>query len=257
MALRAFRSNPGLGGFGGESSDVAIQEQDCDAFAQILKELVDNAVDACSSTSNTEPKRVRVTIERFEEKEVDNELLEVTVTDNGGGMQNIHDCVEAFRTTKGRDEGKTAGRYGIGLTLCLLHAQRLVPNHYATITSATATHKHFTKASYVVDTEGDKVQCVKREKLPKNSPMESGTAVKLLVPVSDRYDGSRFYSPCVLGYKLTSITGRSHVGTCLAQTCRVLFSFPIEPRSTMQLGSESTNACYNSSVCEISTRTTR
>lgn len=189
MALRAFRSNPGLGGFGGESSDAAEAEQDCDAFAQILKELVDNAVDACSSTSNsepnTDPKRVRVTIEKFEEKEGDKDLLEVTVTDNGSGMENIEDCVEAFRTTKGRDEGRTAGRYGIGLTLCLLHAQRLVPNHYATITSATATQEHFTKASYVVDTERDKVKRVKRETFPKLSPEESGTAVKLLVPVSD------------------------------------------------------------------------
>ena len=194
MALRAFRSNPGLGGFGGESSSVAIDEQDCDAFAQIVKELVDNAVDACSASSSrsssTEAKRVRVTIERVNEDKTsdddDSYLLEVTVTDNGSGMLSIQDCVEAFRTSKaqGKDEEKTAGRYGIGLTLCLLHAQRLVPNHYATITSATAKQRHFVKASYVVDTEGDKVQCVKREKLPKNASKESGTAVKLLIPVS-------------------------------------------------------------------------
>ena len=210
MALRAFRSNPGLGGFGGESTSVTINAQDCDAFAQIVKELVDNAVDACccpsqsnSTNSNSgnsataEPKRVRVTMERFDDDDDDDndtQLLEVTVTDNGGGMQNIQHCVEAFRTSKApsttmigdnqTQEDKTTGRYGIGLTLCLLHAQRLVPNHYATITSATTKQKHFTKASYVVDTDGDKVQCVKREKIPKNAKNESGTAVKLLIPVS-------------------------------------------------------------------------
>ena len=213
MALRAFRSNPGLGGFGSESASVTINTQDCDAFAQIVKELVDNAVDACccssqsnntnsnsTATATSEPKRVRVTMERFNDEDdnddddEDTHLLEVTVTDNGSGMQNIQHCVEAFRTTKAQSttttgdnqtqEDKTTGRYGIGLTLCLLHAQRLVPNHHATITSATAKQKEFTKASYVVDTDGDKVQCVKREKIPKNIKHESGTAVKLLIPVS-------------------------------------------------------------------------
>ena len=118
MALRAFRSNPGLGGFGGESSSVAIDEQDCDAFAQIVKELVDNAVDACSASSSrsssTEAKRVRVTIERVNEDKTsdddDSYLLEVTVTDNGSGMLSIQDCVEAFRTSKaqGKDEEEAA-----------------------------------------------------------------------------------------------------------------------------------------------------
>ena len=59
--LRSFANNPSLGGFGGEnvsSSPVCTEknnndskvgqfgEGSCDAFAQILKELVDNAVDA-------------------------------------------------------------------------------------------------------------------------------------------------------------------------------------------------------------------
>jgi DNA topoisomerase VI subunit B len=197
MALRAFHANPCLGGFGGESSgplrvNSQATEQDCDAFAQIIKELVDNAVDACKHSD----KRIRVVIERMNDTNDDGEytevghVLRVTVSDNGVGMENIQDCVNAFRTSKAGNEEEenvenTAGRYGIGLTLCLLHAQRLVPNSCASITSGTRDSQHFTRASYVVDTDGDSVLCVKQEHLPKTSQEESGTAVSLLVPVRE------------------------------------------------------------------------
>jgi hypothetical protein len=269
MALRTFRSNPALGGFGGESSaplvnrtgNAAIRVVDCDAFAQIIKELVDNAVDACSvntngnadtcttGTGDVKKKRVRVLIERFEpEKDKDNvnlsedddevesengtgkqratrnqaslisgkqEILRVTVLDNGCGMNDIQASVDAFHTSKAHaarairsanqdtdsdyddddddnnkgastasGEGRTAGRYGIGLTLCLLHAQRLVPNSCATIQSATADSAHYEFVTSVVDTEGDSVRCIRRQQLPKSFADESGTAVSVLVPVS-------------------------------------------------------------------------
>eukprot|EP00525_Craspedostauros_australis_P004164 CAMPEP_0198132704 /NCGR_PEP_ID=MMETSP1442-20131203/58926_1 /TAXON_ID= /ORGANISM="Craspedostauros australis, Strain CCMP3328" /LENGTH=98 /DNA_ID=CAMNT_0043793769 /DNA_START=261 /DNA_END=554 /DNA_ORIENTATION=+ len=88
MALRAFHANPQVGGFGGESSgilratsasllrhqsvasttgkgrqhkqDTAGSTADAvddhtsgDAFCQIVKELVDNAVDACATLQRT------------------------------------------------------------------------------------------------------------------------------------------------------------------------------------------------------------
>lgn len=225
-----------------------------DAFAQILKELVDNAVDACCAATSEMPscrttstdddsadgtlasrsldlKRVRVVIEpvvassgRADDDATEvsvaptgtkKELLRVSVNDNGVGMSSIEDCVEAFRTSKRSNdsfppgnsqstvdsmsgsvgaaksqpkplgEGRTAGRYGIGLTLCLLHSQRLCPNSVASITSATVNSTQWTRASYVVDTEGDRVRCVKKELLDKLQAGESGTMVSLLVPVSD------------------------------------------------------------------------
>lgn len=158
MALRAFRSNPCLGGFGSEThngfdfskgTNYTIQgnnskqlrkrrktnnEEDQvfgngDAFAQIVKELVDNAVDACSIShdNSSETKRVRVVIEPVDpqqssssSKDVSsNCVLRVTVTDNGCGMSNIHECVSVFHSSKGEqeEEKQTAGRYGLGLTL--------------------------------------------------------------------------------------------------------------------------------------------
>jgi len=172
MALRTFHSNPSLGGFGNESTNnwIALgssQTSDIctdgngDAFAQIIKELVDNAVDACSHSSNSSStkKRVRVVIESFEPddpsaKVVDDdaseaadlaeaiedgaisekkEILRVTVSDNGCGMESIQACVDPFHTSKAHavrhdesatlsnhsdtfQQGQTAGRYGVGLT---------------------------------------------------------------------------------------------------------------------------------------------
>lgn len=311
MALRTFRSNPSLGGFGSESTapdvframrmvgaeDDAEEDEnhdhdndndgitdelaavtDCDAFAQIIKELVDNAVDACCMSSSSggpsktrsskqrsslvprQNKRVRVVIGQFQPIRMDDkeegtrgtvgtdagssnndpttassgspeanstnkknkkcEILRVTVSDNGCGMEDMQGCVEAFRSSKAGNNNSTnnrvssstaktskqskkqsksfckqkkkqeeqlmtSGRYGIGLTLCLLHAQRLVPNSRACITSATEMDTHFTRAQYVVDTEGDSVRCVERTLIPKvASPDESGTSVSLLIPVS-------------------------------------------------------------------------
>mmetsp|Transcript_13634 Transcript_13634/g.21081 ORF Transcript_13634/g.21081 Transcript_13634/m.21081 type:complete len:775 (-) Transcript_13634:393-2717(-) len=186
--LQAFHSNPALGGFGNESgvkiglaNKEKVKEGDCDAFAQIVKELVDNAVDACRSSLSI--KRVRVDFVNVSEN-----ILRVTVTDNGCGMACVQNCVEAFRSNK-RElsnseafDKKTAGRYGIGLTLCLLHAQRLVPNSTASITSATAESPFFQRADYVVNTVDDCVKCIHEEKIPKNEPSESGTSVSVLVP---------------------------------------------------------------------------
>jgi DNA topoisomerase VI subunit B len=124
------------------------------------------------------------------------ELLKVTVTDNGCGMESIQSCVNAFHTSKGQhsedssstqdsvEESQTAGRYGIGLTLCLLHAQRLVPDSIASIRSATTHNSQWTHTMCVVDTDNDSVRCIRKEGCPKQRPNESGTSVSVLVPVS-------------------------------------------------------------------------
>jgi DNA topoisomerase VI subunit B len=180
--LQAFQLNPSLGGFGNETG-LSIQEGDCDAFAQIVKELVDNAVDACRQDSENRIHRVRV-----EFHQISANILRVTVTDNGCGMACIQDCVEAFRSSKQPNNSsneKTAGRYGIGLTLCLLHAQRLVPNSTASITSATKSSNSFQRAEYVVDTKDDCIKCIQNEDILKSRPDESGTSISILVPVSN------------------------------------------------------------------------
>ena len=246
MALRAFHSNPAIGGFGNETETNPFHEESGDAFAQIVKELVDNAVDACSTGTGTTThphgardtsasasrdgkrvlnKRVRVSVERVESKhdgiveaststgsnDDDGQqvkrcdLLRLTICDNGCGMKDIETCVSAFSSSKidGGNEGanrnknrgrrqpqapdaspkETAGRYGIGLTLCLLHAQRLVPNSCAMIKSTVRDSSSWTVAKFVVDTNRDSVVCVQKKVLLKKDKEMSGTAVSLLLPV--------------------------------------------------------------------------
>jgi DNA topoisomerase VI subunit B len=273
MALRTFSFNPLLGGFGNESTASSTKKQqsngsnknicsagkscsDSDAVAQIVKELVDNAVDACAvitricktspnisasevkskkyqahykenekklsivqSNDGDKPKRVRVTIEPVEqsfgienetsgESQIYPEYLRVTVSDNGCGMKDIQEAVNAFRTSKGHNcknstkamlqalhskahdgpqydsELGTTGRYGVGLTMCLLHAQRLVPTSCASIQSATLADAAFTKVLCVIDLDHDAVRCIRPYQLSKSSPTESGTSVSLVIPVS-------------------------------------------------------------------------
>ena len=306
MALRAFQSNPAIGGFGGEGgsqvdyivknnndrptkkatqtkeqltsashnnnnnetrqhhSSVSSQlgSESCDAFAQIVKELVDNAVDACARENDNDigkenehhddasppvsSKRVRVEIKPTQIS-IDNggddggatsaklECLRVKVSDNGCGMEDIDVCVSAFRSTKNgldtdhidgqsssqpqHSRGKqkasdkqskskskkkknngsttnnkhassssssspsyTSGRYGVGLTLCLLHAQRLVPNSVTLIITSTKSSDYWTIRRYKADTEKDEIVCLKEERLPKIDKEECGTIVEVLVP---------------------------------------------------------------------------
>ncbi len=249
MALRTFHSNPALGGFGSESSNyhhLLLQKKerkgkpvvDGDAFAQIIKELVDNAVDACyitdkqqTESSSDIPKRVRVEIQRFRstpdisenknqedsqhgstdnEDDDDDEILRVTVTDNGCGMKDIKACVDPFHTSKahGDIERQTAGRYGIGLTLCLLHAQRLVPGSCAIIRSAVAEQSHWTTYQCIIDAEKDTVHCSiagTSHQHSKSIANESGTAVSLLVPVSTVNVSLSTHVYAISGVGLTTI----------------------------------------------------
>jgi DNA topoisomerase VI subunit B len=196
-----------------------------DLICQIVKELVDNAVDACRSPIISEnnnlqnesgrgnqKKRIRVDIKPFttsggfvgvstaafpSNEQNRDSVLQVTVTDTGCGMENIQNCVNAFQSSKDGDEiirnynnitfnNNSSGRYGIGLTLCLLHAQRCVPNSRACISSATPKSKFRTRAFFEVDKQEDVVKCVQEEVINFSaSQQESGTCVSLLVPVSN------------------------------------------------------------------------
>ena len=86
MALRAFHDNPCIGGFGGESTvlnrspesgdgDEELSKSG-DAFCQIIKELVDNAVDACKTKNGGSGQRLKVEILPYEH---DEQILKIQV----------------------------------------------------------------------------------------------------------------------------------------------------------------------------------
>lgn len=195
------RRRRGRGVHGSDTSQLENHHGNGDAMCQIVKELVDNAIDACrpskhlssgstSLTSKGRKMRIKVEIRPFgggtqDDTENDiKELLEVKVTDNGCGMENIQDCVDVFQSSKAQStEDQTSGRYGIGLTLALLHSQRLVPTFCSTVTSTTFMSPVRTQAHFKVDTKRDGVICKKEEEIEKVDSTESGTCVRVFVPV--------------------------------------------------------------------------
>lgn len=185
MALRVLSENPSIGGFGGEGNPFI---EDGDAVAQILKELVDNSADACRQLQNGIHK-IEVIVE---ENEKNNEFLNVTVRDNGIGMSSIKDCILQFSTTKtGNDEENvgagtnTAGRYGMGLTLSLLHARRLAKGSDATIRSTTKDSSHWTTVTCYVDKES--VHRTSENTEEKEEDDISGTSIVILLPVRSHF----------------------------------------------------------------------
>jgi hypothetical protein len=87
-------------------------------------------VDAFETFRKDENQRVKVEILPISNNQ---DILQVAISDNGCGMADVQKCVDAAFQSSKEGDTKTAGRYGIGLTLRLLHAQRLVPNSYASI----------------------------------------------------------------------------------------------------------------------------
>lgn len=388
MALRAFQTNPSIGGFGSESlfgqlpgpgqfapsqsrngcdrpdaagrndgdaasrtarplsqtgSDLAKNSGgtfgagSCDAFAQIVKELVDNAVDACAHAESEKSihstaeqgenmimKRVRVAITSVkvpvtissaevpvqqyangegpgtsanEDRET-MDCLRIEISDNGCGMDDIDECVTAFHSdkngtrTKGNSrassqktgegpeedpkstsskivgdkkqkhlqkqissdgsEKYTSGRYGVGLTLCLLHAQRLCPGTGACITSATASANEWTRATYEPDTSADNIVCKKKDRFPKDFAGECGTTISLLVPVSCIILSTQSYEFVLNQHFITS--GRRKCAKGVATTCRVFRTISTQHRSSVQPRGQSTYFAVNAIVCSTSLR---
>ena len=136
--LRAFLNNPIVVGFNVELSSKSTSfDSTC---CQIVKELVDNAVDsfANQSTSNGGCNSITISLDQTS----DNNFLILTVTDNGAGFDNLVANVNAFQSTKIISTSSTSaptptvGKYGIGLTLAILYTffHTLTPASISTTT---------------------------------------------------------------------------------------------------------------------------
>jgi hypothetical protein len=117
MSLRAFATNP-LGGFTPASSSTSPQSRTSSqspapsSLPQALKELLENAIDTKSGEVGV----------RISSPSPGAPAVQLEVLDLGGGMD-VERSVQAFSSTKAaQGDGTTAGRFGIGLTLAILHA---------------------------------------------------------------------------------------------------------------------------------------
>ena len=109
------------------------------SFYTCMKELFDNAVDACSGSGRIESGEIHLRVEARTEA-----LLDVTIKDNGCGFSDLHSCTsELFMSSKNSDMitaskqanakqmnelgGATAGVFGVGIKAVILWAHLSAP----------------------------------------------------------------------------------------------------------------------------------
>ena len=94
------------------------------ALLQTCKELIDNSVTACilSESENAE------VILSISHSEINESVLEVSIIDNGCGIADRRSIVQFFNSEVRSRSNKlqnfrSKGKYGVGLTTCLLYSQ--------------------------------------------------------------------------------------------------------------------------------------
>ncbi|CAM9154151.1 unnamed protein product, partial [Choristocarpus tenellus] len=166
---------------------------------QTVKELVDNAVDACRNCrTNQGAPTVRVVLRRtnklHQEKGhlnttglIDEGSLELQVVDNGVGLTDIKGSLALFSSTKsGHRLSKNAdtvqaGKYGLGLTLSLLYSQV----HFGgviKVTSAAEHSAHWTLMRCRINTCTGEPTTDYSKTGEKPEGFSSGSDIRILVP---------------------------------------------------------------------------
>eukprot|EP00752_Nemacystus_decipiens_P018299 g16415.t1 len=226
-----FESNLELSGFGAPG----------EALVQTVKELVDNAVDACRCRSfDQDAPTVRVVlrrrsksnntdIETLEELEgQEDEPLELQVADNGDGLNDVTKALVLFSSSKSghgsgslitsgpsstvgekkkRNESQeqNAGKYGLGLTLSLLYSQK----HFGGFLKATTARRDSrewtsTKCDIDLETGLPRTLYSKTGLKPDSWSDGCGTDMRLLVPGGE--DALGFAEP-----RLKALFSRLHL----------------------------------------------
>jgi len=211
MALRACSNNP-LGGFASTPSS---------SLPQTIKELVENSIDASSSSIAVVISRASATTSTL------------TVLDSGCGIDDLPRLLQAFSSSKASDlSSTTSGRFGIGLTLSILHAF-LATGTPATIVTRTLLSP--TPRCYTITPrpDDDTVDCVLAASPARPSPVgnPAGTLVTLTLPTP---------TPLALASAL-EYTSRFHLITSASTFTLSLCASPsvvlhIAPPSTLPLG---------------------
>jgi DNA topoisomerase VI subunit B len=179
-----FKNNFALFGFGDQEK----------AFFQCFRETIENSIDACqenaaaivvapSGSSDATSSNVKAVTEHKQRHHqvgisitasshhgtttnnksnsdgttITNVVL-LSVTDNGCGMNNAADLLSCFRSTKvasdknsTNDVGAAVGRFGVGLSICLLYCIQQTQQQYITITSKTIHQTDVAIAKFSVD----------------------------------------------------------------------------------------------------------
>eukprot|EP01032_Pedospumella_encystans_P009384 gene9384-11047_t len=176
-AVKHIVDNLNIFGFGSEES----------ALLQSVKELLENSLDACrSSTSLSNPtnKHISVSI-----KEIDAMTCALEVSDDGSGVSDALSILKVFCSSKdgsnSRDSNPFAtGRFGVGLSTCLVYSLDKCGTAMRMVTKCKEQDSA-TIADYSMDRTGQP-QCVQNRSV-NTEDLVSGTKIRVVLPLcSDR-----------------------------------------------------------------------
>jgi hypothetical protein len=164
-----------------------------DALHQASKELLDNALDACLQVKE---KDHRITI--IIKNEQHGGDVEISVTDSGAGIQNPGNFLDCFSSEKyeGRNSSTseklaTVGRFGVGLSACLLYCCEYSSSPLRIITRALREGANlddfYLLADFTSDKSSGKVRVSQKREQPAElvshlSLASHGTLVNLRMP---------------------------------------------------------------------------
>jgi DNA topoisomerase VI subunit B len=171
--VRHIVRNFNIFGFGTEHS----------ALLQSTKELMENSIDACimntKSGSSPTPLKISITITDAERG------VYLDVTDNGMGIADPTSVLRCFQTGKDSEQTRTAGRFGVGLSTCLIYSLVNTGTPMRIVTKSGAVMEA-TVADFSLDRAQNPV-CVQSKSIAL-AGMQSGTKIRVHLPLaaSDR-----------------------------------------------------------------------
>ena len=142
LSAQLVLSNLGLFGFGDAE----------EGLYQTFLELCHNALDSlkCSGRSSAPPPCPSLKITFCVDRE-DAQCMQVCVYDAGTGISSLSDSLQCFYSTKAQPGAPlSVGRFGVGLTACLLNSHAKTGRDMSIVTK-TATSKVCTSAHFCFD----------------------------------------------------------------------------------------------------------
>jgi DNA topoisomerase VI subunit B len=175
--VRHITRNFNIFGFGTEHS----------ALLQSTKELIENSIDACrmnTKSGASASSKISITI-------IDAESgVFLDVTDNGMGIADPTSVLRCFQTGKDGEQTRTAGRFGVGLSTCLIYSLVNTGTPMRIVTKCGAVMEA-TVADFSLDLAQNPV-CVQSKSIALVG-MQSGTKIRVHLPLaaSDRQETLR------------------------------------------------------------------
>ena len=147
------------------------------SLLQCVKELFENSIDACKELLEVESSpSVSVVLTMTEE---DPNLVLIHVTDDGVGMKNSQKLLRCFESTKVAKGDYSTGRFGVGLSTCLIYS--LIHSNYPMrIITKTQSDELCSVTDFILDNSGNPIATNSSD---QTVSMISGTRISIYMPI--------------------------------------------------------------------------